>query len=143
MSGCGAPCRQGLTLFSISAQLELPLPISAELELPLSPTYPKFTQGCVPEMLKLSCNVSDVFPKVLKLSSEVSECKPLHAGPGSGGHHGGGGHRQELTLVHFSAQPKPFWSHLPVSPCLIDQGKIKQPTHPTKHAYVEPNSGRV
>jgi hypothetical protein len=24
---------------------------------------------------------------------------------------------QGLTLVHFSAQPKPFWSHLPVSPC--------------------------
>ena len=28
-------------------------------------------------MLKLSSNVSDVFPKVLKLSSEVSEFKPL------------------------------------------------------------------
>jgi hypothetical protein len=26
------------------------------------------------------------------------------------------GLRQGLTLVHFSAQPKPFWSHLPVSP---------------------------
>ena len=31
-------------------------------------------------MLKLSSNVSDVFPKVLKLSSEVSECKPLAGG---------------------------------------------------------------
>jgi hypothetical protein len=29
---------------------------------------------------KLSSNVSDVFPKVLKLSSEVSECKPLELG---------------------------------------------------------------
>jgi chromosome segregation ATPase len=28
-------------------------------------------------VLKLSSNVSDVFPKVLKLSFEVSECKPL------------------------------------------------------------------
>jgi len=28
-------------------------------------------------VLKLSYNVSDVFPKVLKLRSEVSECKPL------------------------------------------------------------------
>jgi NADPH-dependent glutamate synthase beta subunit-like oxidoreductase len=31
-------------------------------------------------VLKLSSNVSDAFPKVLKLSSEVSECKPLPAG---------------------------------------------------------------
>ena len=31
--------------------------------------------------------------------------------------------RQGLTLVHFSAHPKPFWSHLPVSPCLIDWEK--------------------
>jgi hypothetical protein len=28
---------------------------------------------------------------------------------------------QGLTLVHFSAQPKPL--HLPVSPCLIDWGE--------------------
>jgi hypothetical protein len=28
----------------------------------------------------LSAHVSDVFPKVLKLSSEVSECKPLDVG---------------------------------------------------------------
>ena len=28
----------------------------------------------------MSSNVSDVFPKVLKLSSEVSECKPLLMG---------------------------------------------------------------
>jgi hypothetical protein len=27
--------------------------------------------------------------------------------------HGG----QGLTLVHFSAQPEPFWSHLPMFPC--------------------------
>jgi len=25
--------------------------------------------------------------------------------------------RQGLTLVHFPAQPKPFWSYLPVTPC--------------------------
>ena len=28
-------------------------------------------------MLKLGSNVSDVFPRVLKLSSEEGECKPL------------------------------------------------------------------
>jgi len=50
---------------------------------------------------------------------------------------------QGLTLVHFSAQPVPFWSHLPVSPCLIDWGKIMHPTYPTKCAYVEARSGRV
>jgi len=32
-------------------------------------------------MLKLSCNVSDAFPEVLKLSSEVSEYEPLVLGP--------------------------------------------------------------
>jgi hypothetical protein len=31
-------------------------------------------------MLELSSNVSDVFPEVLKLSCEVSECKPLAVG---------------------------------------------------------------
>jgi hypothetical protein len=30
---------------------------------------------------------------------------------------------QGLTPVHFSAQPKPFWSHLHVSPCLKDPGE--------------------
>ena len=38
---------------------------------------------------------------------------------------------QGLTLVHFSAHPKPFWSRLPVSPCLIDWGEIMHPTYPT------------
>jgi len=32
-------------------------------------------------VLTLSSNVSDAFPKVIKLSSEVSECKPLDGGP--------------------------------------------------------------
>jgi len=50
---------------------------------------------------------------------------------------------QGLTLVHFSAQPKPFWAHHPVSPCPIDWGKIMHPTCPTKCADVEPKSGRV
>ena len=71
--------RQGLTLVSISAQLELTLPLSAQLKLTLSPILTKLTRGCVPEVLKLSSNVIDVFLKVLKLSSEVSECKPLPA----------------------------------------------------------------
>jgi len=52
---------------------------------------------------------------------------------------------QGLTLVHFSAQLKPFWStsHLSVSPCLIEWGKIMHLTNPTKCAYIEPESGRV
>ena len=50
---------------------------------------------------------------------------------------------QGLTLVHFSAQPKPFWSHLRVSPCLIDWGKIMHQTYPTNRAYVDLKSGRV
>jgi len=36
------------------------------------------------KVLKLSCSVSEVFPKVLKLSSEVSVCKPLGGGGGGG-----------------------------------------------------------
>jgi len=48
-----------------------------------------------------------------------------------------------FTLVRFSAEPKPFWSHLLVSPCLIDWVKIKHLTYPTKCAYVEQISGRV
>jgi len=51
--------------------------------------------------------------------------------------------RQGLTLVHFSDHPEPFWSHLPVSLCLIDWGTIMQSTYPTKCAYVAPRSGRV
>jgi hypothetical protein len=41
--------------------------------------------------------------------------------------------RQGLTLVHFSAAPKPFWSHLPVSPCLLDWGKM------TTHQRIQQN----
>ena len=48
-----------------------------------------------------------------------------------------------LTLVHFSAQPKPFRSHLPVSPCLIDWGTLMIPTYLTKCAYVDRKSGRT
>ena len=51
--------------------------------------------------------------------------------------------RQGLTLFHFPAQPKPFWSHLPAPPCLIDWRKIMHPTYPTESAYVEPKGGRV
>jgi len=47
-------------------------------------------------MLKMSSKVSDVFPGVLKLSSEVSECKPLQGGRSG---HGGLGslHRGSFT----------------------------------------------
>jgi hypothetical protein len=73
---------QGLTLVPTSAQLELALPISAQLKLTLSPIQLTLTRECVPKRLKLSSNVSVVFPKVLKLSSEVSESKPLPRMPG-------------------------------------------------------------
>ena len=53
-------------------------------------------------MLKLSSDVSDVFPKVLKLSSEVSECKTL---PGAdGGNYGpaqdGPAHERDAREQH-------------------------------------------
>ena len=48
-------------------------------------------------MLKLSFNVSDVFPKVHKLSSEVSECKPLLLGATA----------QELTTAAATAADAP------------------------------------
>jgi len=44
--------------------------------------------------------------------------------------HRGSSGRQGLTVVHFSVQPKPCWSHLCLSPCLIDWGKIMHPTYP-------------
>jgi hypothetical protein len=72
--------RRGLTLVPNSAQLELTLPLSAQRMLTLSPIYPRLTRECVSRVLKLSSNVSDVFPKMLKLSSEVSEWKPLASG---------------------------------------------------------------
>jgi hypothetical protein len=53
------------------------------------------------------------------------------------------GERQGLTIVNCSAQSKPFGSHLPLSPCLIDWGKIMHPTYPTRCAYVELINGRV
>jgi len=78
-----------------------------------------------------------------------------NGGGGDGGGEGGGvgeggsaagmrsAFHQGLTLVHFSAQPMPFWSHTHVSLCLIDWGKIMHPTYPKKCAYIELKSGRV
>jgi hypothetical protein len=51
---------QGLTLVHFTAQLELILPIAAQLELTLSPIQPKLIRGCVPKVLKVSSDVSDV-----------------------------------------------------------------------------------
>jgi len=70
------------------------------------------------------------------------------AGAGAGaavesGESGSGGGGQRLTLVPFSAQPKPFWSHLPVSPSIIDWGEIMHPTYLSKCADVEPESRRA
>jgi len=59
---------QGLTLAPNSAQLELTVPLSAQLKLTLSLMKPNLIRGCVPKVLKLSSNASDVFPKVIKLS---------------------------------------------------------------------------
>ena len=63
-------------------------------------------------MLKLSSNVGDVYPKVLKLSSEVSECKPLVQGRAApargavaGGHHRRG--QGALLLLHHD-QVNPY-----------------------------------
>jgi hypothetical protein len=75
-----APHGQGLKLVPISAQLELTLPRFAQIKLTLSPTQPKLTRGCGPKVLKLSSDVSGVLPKEHKLSSEVSERKPLLTG---------------------------------------------------------------
>ena len=67
---------------------------------------------------------------VIENFDDAVALKPQHNGQG-------------LTLVHFSAQPNPFWSHLPVSPCLTDWGEIMHPTYQTKCAYIELKSGRV
>jgi len=53
--------RQGPPLVPISAQLELTLHVPAQRMMNLSPIYPKLTRGCVPKVLKMSSNVSDVF----------------------------------------------------------------------------------
>jgi tRNA 2-selenouridine synthase len=42
----------------------------------------------------------------------------------------------------FQLNPSRF-GHLPVSPSLIDWGKIMHPTYPTTCAHVDPNTGRV
>ena len=55
-----------------------------------------------PKVLKLSSNVRDVFPKVIKLSFAVSECKPLAPGPSPGGAVGGG-FRGSLHHSHVDA----------------------------------------
>ena len=51
---------QGLTPVPIFAQLELTFPPYTQLNLTLSPILPKVTRGCVPKVLKLSSNASDV-----------------------------------------------------------------------------------
>jgi hypothetical protein len=99
-------------------------------------------------------------PNVLKLSSNVNECKPLAAGqrvrvggaarvrgraPRGAGRHPRARRRvhprQGLTLVHFQLNLSRFGHR--VSPCVIDWGKIMHPTHHTTCPYIEPKSGRV
>jgi hypothetical protein len=72
----------------------------------------------------LSSNEGEVLPEVLKLSFEVSECKPLIAGLAIGIIVGLAllilmscaccSCWQGLTLVHFSAQLEPFSSLRPL-----------------------------
>ena len=76
--------RGGLNSFPFPLNLSLICPFPLNLSLFYSPHNPKITRGCVPRALKLSSNVKDVFPMVLELSSEVSECKPLGGGPDGG-----------------------------------------------------------
>ena len=57
------PRGRGLSLVSISAERKLTLTLVAQLKFLLSPvdvSRTKITRGCVPEVLKLSSNVSDV-----------------------------------------------------------------------------------
>jgi len=64
--------------FPLNLILPCPFPLN------LAYVVPQTTQSSpwlCPNVLKLSSNVSDAFRKVLKLSSEVSECKPLTGGP--------------------------------------------------------------
>ena len=60
--------------FPLNFSLLCPFPLYPSS---LCPPYTLITRGCVQKVLKLSSNVSDVFPKVLELSFELSECKPL------------------------------------------------------------------
>jgi len=53
------------------------------------------------------------------LPAERSKLRPTSMGPLPV--------KQGLTLVHFSAQPKPFWSHLPVSTLSNRPGKNDAP----------------
>jgi hypothetical protein len=71
---------QGLTLVPISAQLELTLPLSAQLKPTLSPTQLKFNPWMWPEGAQVQLQRERCVPEVLKLSFEVSECEPLVAG---------------------------------------------------------------
>jgi hypothetical protein len=74
-----APLRtrlQGLTLAPISAQLELTLPLSAQLSL-LVPHVTRMKPWVCPKGTQVELERERCVPKVLKLSFEVSECKPL------------------------------------------------------------------
>ena len=100
--------------FPLNLSLLCPFPLNlSSLVPPNNPNQPvDVSQGAQVEL----SNVSDVFPKVLKLSSEVSECKPLDDGRGGHAarqvcgvrHHRRHRRRQGLTLVQFSAQCKRF-----------------------------------
>ena len=65
----------------------------------------QINRGCGPKVLKLSSNGSDVFPKVLEVSFEVSECKPLARG----------------SVRSQPAAPKPSL-HRPQVPLLVREG---------------------
>ena len=60
LAALASTCTAGPYTPSHAAQLELTLPLSAQLKPGLSHIRPTFPRGCVPKVLKLSSNVSDV-----------------------------------------------------------------------------------
>ena len=99
------PCRvllqgRGLRSFPFPLNLSLLCPIPLNLSLLCNPSC-----GCVPKLLKLSPNVRDVIPRVLKLSCEAGECKPLLQGPWRGAERRAGG-----EMVAQGGRPRPLRS---------------------------------
>ena len=134
----GVDQRQGLILFTISAQLELFL----------SPTKHNLTHECVPRVLKLSSNVNectpltdgdggslvhavDLSPKAVAVARHNAHRNDEVTGGGGRGVRVHEGSWQGLTLVHFSAQPEPMLvteaissAHLSAQPetCFVLEG---------------------
>jgi len=72
-------------------------------------------------VLKLSSDVSNVFPKVLKLSSEVSECKPL---PGC---------RFRIRPCRWPCSCTPRWQGLATRSLTVCSWYTNAPVHHRRH----------